>query len=839
MLKRNLWALAAVAVAALWAISSSTPVRATPFKDYALSSAQAHTEEFRAIVERAQTNFEAGKSTSFYGAFKDLAQSDAIDLQNYFPQLNARDVKNIRKRNNLILDELLKRSQSKFRAGLDLAGGVSFTFKVDVSKLEDAYLREQALQKAKEILLQRVDGLGVAEPLVRIVGEDSIEIQMPGLNLRENPQVADTLQAPAMLEFALVSRTALPGRDEAPLGYREMVEENEDPLTGETVSQRLYVKNIPEMTGSALKQAFATTAETGAYRVNLQFTPEGSKRFADVTQRIAGENAQTGSPGRLAIVLDGKLYSAPTVREAILGGNAEISGSFSQREALELANVLNNPLDVGLTMDSMVEVGPTLANQARDASIKACLIGCAIVAIFMIGYYGWVGAISVVGVAFTVFLILGMMASLGATFTLPGIAALVLTVGMAVDANILIFERMREELKNGKDLRHAHEQGHAMAFSTIFDSNITTLLTALLMIAFGTGPVKGFGVILAIGILATLFSTLVLCRTLQSLLIESKFFKKALWLDLFQIRNVPFMKFAAPAFVLSWALIAFGGYAFATRFDKIWGIDFKGGEELLVSFEGEKLSPIEIRQTTQELGEVNSVYQSVMGDERQTLRLQTSLGKGQAVFQKLASAFPAAKLQLLSETTIGASVGKEVQRSALIAVVAALLGIGLYVAFRFEIGYGLGALIATLHDLLMTLGGLALLGQEFSSSMIAALLLVIGYSINDTVVVFDRIREELKLNPHLSLGQVIDLSVNITLSRTILTSLTTFLATLALYLFGAGVVRDYALVFLIGILTGTYSSIFIASPIFYWWHKGDRRKVEQKEASLQRIAEKA
>jgi SecD/SecF fusion protein len=828
MLRRILWMSVAVVIAALWAISSSLPIKATPLDSYILSQPSPQPQAVSALVERARQSVQQGQSSAFYPALKQIVQSENIDLQSYFPQLNARDVKSLNKRNDLILTELNKRSQSKFRFGLDLAGGASFTFKVDLSKLEDDFLRTQALEKAKEILTERVDGFGVAEPLVRIVGSDAIEVQLPGLSLKENPQIARTLQAPALLHFALVHRTATPeNTPEAPLGYIAMTESDEDARTGAPITRSYYVKRLPEMTGSAISQAFAAPTETGSYRVALRFTPEGARRFADLTQAIADENNATNTVGLLAIILDGQLYSAPSVREAIVGGSAEISGSFTQREAMELANVLNNPLEVGLKLDSMTEVGPSLADQARDASLLACAIGCLVVILFMVGYYGWLGVVSVIGIAFTLVLILGTMAGLGATFSLPGIAALVLTVGMAVDSNILIFERMREELKLGRPLSSAVEAGHARAFSTIFDANLTTLITAGILIWLGTGPVKGFGVILAIGIVATLFSVLVLCRALIEGLTHGGLFKKALPFDLFQIRKVDFMAAAPFAFALSWAIVAFGVWSFVSHGDKVWGIDFKGGQELLISFE-EKLSPQQISSSTSAFGEVNAIYQSVVGQQTESLRLQTELDKGNEVFAALQSAYPQAGLSLISTTTIGASVGREVQTGALWAITAALVAMLLYVAFRFEVGYGVGAIVATLHDLLMTVGLFVLLGGQFSGPMIAALLLVIGYSINDTIVVFDRIREELKLNPHLKLREVINLSINITLSRTILTSFTTALATTALYIYGVGVVSDYALVFLLGIITGTYSSIFIAAPIFYWWHRGDRRHVEAK-----------
>lgn len=839
MNRRHLWAFLAIVVAAAWAVSSALPAKNTPFRDYAHSqlektfkanatqNTQASASTIKELFAEADTLVEKKVYTSFYGAFKALVKQKNVDLQPFFPSLNARDVHNINKRNELILNELLKRSQSKFRLGLDLAGGVSFTFKVDVSKLESDHLKQEAISKAKEIITQRIDGLGVAEPVVREVGDDAIEVQMPGLSLRENPSVADTLQAPAKLEFSLVSREAIPGEDEAPLGFRELAEEIEDPITGEVTTRSLFVKNIPEMTGSAIAQAFAVPSDTGSYRVALRFTDEGGREFAKVTRGIAELNNATNTIGQLAIILDGKLYSAPTVREAIVGGNAEISGRFTQREAIELANVLNNPLEVGLTIDSMTEVGPTLANQARDASLNAALLGIGIVVIFMLGYYGWMGIASVAGIAFTLMLILGSMAGIGATFTLPGIAALVLTIGMAVDSNILIFERIREELKNGRSLWQSIESGHAKAFSTIFDANLTTLITALLMAWLGSGPVKGFGVILSIGILSTLFSTLVLCRTLIEM--GSKLFKKALRIDLFQIRGVNFMGFAPIAFILSWAVIAFGMTHFVQNFDKAWGIDFKGGEELTCSFDTDhKLSTIQIEEATKELGEVNAIYQSLLGESVEHLRLQTATGMADTTLATLQKAFPESQITEISRNAVGATVGKQIQHAAIISVTVALLAMLLYIAFRFEIGYGVGAVVATLHDLLMTVGLFFLFDGQFSAPMIASLLLVIGYSINDTIVVFDRVREELKLNPHLELNQVINLSINVTLSRTILTGVTTLLATGVLYTFGAGVVSDYALVFLLGILTGTYSSIFIAAPIFYWWHKGNRRSVEEK-----------
>jgi SecD/SecF fusion protein len=387
---------------------------------------------------------------------------------------------------------------------------------------------------------------------------------------------------------------------------------------------------------------------------------------------------------------------------------------------------------------------------------------------------------------------------------------------------------MREELALGKRMRAALTAGYEKAFSTIFDANITTLLSALILIWLGTGPVRGFGVILAIGIFATMFCALVLSRALMAILIDFGF-ENILKKRSGEVGKFDFFGKQKIASVLSLIIIGAGALAFVIRGNGIYGIDFTGGDEMMLQFV-KKLNTNDIERLAKEnnIGEVGTVYRKNIKDSGEVLYLQTKEGKGKLLFQKLNEQYPQAQLKVIHESTIGSSMSAKIKWNAIYAVAVSLLMILVYVALRFEMGFGMGALISTIHDILATVGIYLLLGRQFSAPMIAAILMIIGYSINDTIVVFDRIREELHFNPTASLREIINYSINCTLSRTILTSLTTLLAALALYWFGVGVINDLALIFVIGIFVGTYSSIFIAAPIFYRWHRGDRRTVEIK-----------
>ncbi len=828
-----LWKFLLTAAIVWWCIISITPLQDRPFEQYIASQASADKDEFAAIMQRAQARVDSQESKTLFTALRELGVEEEIDYAKFFPEINLKDIANRNKRNNILLKYLLSSAQSQLRLGLDLKGGVGVTMKIDETAQSQlsAFEQEEQLKDAISIMGERLDGSGVAEPIIRPRGSDAIEIQMPGASTKENPEIIDIIKKPARLEFRRIHDTLSPTQgalSKAPIGYELLAEESENRKTGEVYENYYFVKRIPEATGEIVEDAFASQTPTGAFQVNLVMTSEGAQIFRAVTEKMIGKP--------LAIVLDGKLYSAPTV-QAVLSKNAQITGSYSQREAFDLANVLNNPLAVELRVDEMYEVGPSMASGARDSSLNAVKWGAIFVVAFMVAYYFIGGLVAVVSALLNVVIVLGVLASLGATLTLPGVAALVLTLGMGVDANILIFERLREELKIGKSLKNASATAFEKVTSTIVDANLTTLITASILIWLGTGPVKGFGYTLAIGICASIFCALVVTRFMIDFLIHRAGVKNVLGINLLGETKFDFFKYRKPAFIGSWALVLAGVVSIFIHHDHIMGIDFTGGDEMTVSF-SEKIDSGALHAAAEklDLGEVNPVYQTLIGEDSEVLKIQTQFGEARNVLTGLQQAFPNANLEEVAVNQIGASVSSNIQWNAMWSVLAALGGIMLYVAFRFEVGYGVGAVVATIHDVIMTVGVFVICGAlgifvsgQFTAPMLAAILMIVGYSINDTIVVFDRIREELELNPGANLRSIINLAVNRVFSRSLLTSITTLLAACSLYIFGAGVINDFSFVFIVGIITGTFSSIFIASPVFYWWHKGDRRHVEERE----------
>jgi SecD/SecF fusion protein len=833
MFKRNLWKLALSILIVTWAVTELLPLQDRPFIGYVRAHVTAKPSEFDKLLDEAVARKKSGQSLSEFVALKQIAQERKIDLTQYFPDIDIESaLKNIGKRNDILLTELLQRSKSKLQLGLDLKGGVAVTLEVDSKAAgnDPDNIRQDKLTKAIEIISARINAFGVAEPVIRPVGSNRIEIELPGISTKDNPEILDNIKKPAQLTFCLVHpslspRDVAPG--EVPPGYQVMALDTEG-SNGESGTEELFVKRIPEMTGKDISNSYARPDMYGKPEVDMQFTSDGRKRFADVTREIAAEGQRSGQLGRLAIVLDGKLYSAPTVREEIDSNAAVISGNFTDREAMDLANVLNNPLDLPLVVKEQYEVGPSLAADAISSGVRASIIAIVLVAGFMITYYRIGGLIAVATLAINVTAILAVMASLGATMTLPGLAGIVLTIGMAVDANILIFERMREELTLGKSLKASLAAGYSKAFVTIIDAHLTQLAICAVMIFWGNGPIKGFGITLAIGVFSTMFSVLITGHLVMEWLIEKDIVKKFPMMHFLSKPNMDFVKWAKPAFITSWCIVLLGVAVVVSKGDKIYGIDFAGGDVMNISFhEHLDLSKIRATAATAGIGEIDPAYVSELGSGKETLKIETVFGKSDAFFSVLQKTYPQAGLEKIGESQIeGASIGKEVKWNAFISLALSMVVILIYVAFRFEFGFGVGAVVASVHDILMTIGVFVLFGRQFSAPMVAAILCIAGYSINDTIVVFDRIREELKLNPAMKLREVINLAINRVFSRSIMTSLTAFLAALALFLFGGGVLNDISFTFLVGIITGTFSSIFIASPVFYWWHKGDRKHVE-------------
>jgi len=830
MLKRNLWKILLSLAIAVWGVSELLPLKDTTFVEYARTHATAKPAEFAKLLNEAADRKKSLQAASEFVALKQIGKERKIDIsKEYFPDIAIEStLRNIEKRNDILLNELLRRSKGRLQLGLDLKGGVAVTLEARDDGKGDEFMKKEKITKAIDIISTRINAFGVAEPIVRPVGNNRIEVLLPGLNTKDNPDVVNNVKAPARLDFRTVHPTLSPGAGiDVPTGYETMTLDYEG-RRGETGVEEVFVKRIPEMDGKGISNSFAHQDLYGKAEVILQFTKEGRKRFAEVTKGIADSGRENGRLGRLAIVLDGKLYSAPTVREEIDNDSAQISGgAMTDREAINLANVLNNPLDVELDVKEQSEVGPNLAQDAIDSGMRAAVIGTAAVAAFMVTFYTTGGIVSVITLAINILIILGTMASLGATMTLPGLAGIVLTIGMAVDANILIFERMREELAAGKTLAASNQSGFLKALWTILDAHAVQLIICAIMIWLGTGPIKGFGVTLAIGVLSTLFSVLITAHFVLEMLIESGWLKKITMRRMLGELHVDFVKLGKPAAIGSVALVivSFGYVLYQGK--HIFGIDFAGGDVISLQFK-EKLDTAKVRDTAKSVGvsEVNSTYVSPIGGGRETLNIETPEGKAGVVFSALQKAYPSAAFEKIGENHIGASIGNEILWNALKAVAISMIVILLYIAFRFEFGFGVGAMASTFHDVLMNIGIFVLFGHQFSAPMVAAVLCVVGYSINETVVVFDRIREELKLNPTGHLKDIINVAIRKVFARTIMTATTTFLAALSLFVFGHGVLRDISFTFMVGIVTSTFSAIFIAAQIFYWWHKGDRKHVE-------------
>jgi SecD/SecF fusion protein len=458
----------------------------------------------------------------------------------------------------------------------------------------------------------------------------------------------------------------------------------------------------------------------------------------------------------------------------------------------------------------------------------------------MLVYYLFSGLVANIALLMNIVVLMGVMCAIGTTLTVPGIAGIVLTVGMAVDANVLIYERIREELEAGKSIRGALAAGYGKAFGTIFDSNLTTLIASVILIFFGTGPVKGFGVALTIGVTVSMFTALVVTRLIFDAMLNRNKLKKLRMLHIIRGSHIDFLKWAKPAFVASWLLILVGiGYGIS-RGSSVMGVDFAGGD--LVTMNYVQKVPVEkIRSALDEakIGEATIQYQESALDNHRSLQVTTAFGTGEKTRDTLLAKFPEAKFAPQAIDKVGPVVGAQILKSAIISGLLALFGILVYVAMRYEFSFAVGAVIAILHDVLMTMGWFFLTGRQLNAPIVAAILTIIGFSINDTIVIFDRIREDLKLGIKGSFKEIINRALNQTLSRTIITSGTVFLSTLSLYLFGGSVINDFAFTFLVGILTGTYSSIYIASALVLWWHRGERPKAASQVVMDNTVAARA
>jgi SecD/SecF fusion protein len=845
MKQNNRWRFILVVAIVAWSLYEIYPPTSRDLVQEFSSRAENTDAVFTNILQRLAP-LQAARPDREFANLQDAIGTN--DIQNYFPFIIA---KNELYPATFILNQIQRDASGKIKLGLDLQGGTSFLVEMDtnaLAKAQDTGDTNQvsrapdvsgALSQAVEVLRKRVDSFGVAEPVIQPAGGNQILIQLPGLSQSVKESAKAQIQKAAYLEFRMVKEDSdqiLKNGEPVPPGY-ELLKYVQKQASGPSQIFTFIVRKKPEdgLAGDIVDNALVSRDNLGNPEISFTLTSDGAKRFADVTRNNIGQ--------RLAIVLDGELQTfPPTIQGAIETGNPQITGHFTDQEAFELANVLRNPLRAPLKYISSEDVDPTLGRDSIHSGIMASIYAVIFVSVFMLCYYWIAGIAANIALVTNIIILLGVMCSVGTTLTLPGIAGIVLTVGMAVDANVLIYERLREELAKGKSLRGAIAAGYARAFGTIFDSHVTTLISSVILIFFGTGPIKGFGVTLTIGIAASLFTSLVVTRLIFNFLLDRNLLKSLPMMHIIKSAKVNFMKLATPLFILTWTFIVITlAYGVIGRGEKLFGVDFLGGDSTTFSFTQE-VGVDQIRGALTAAGEKDPQiqYQKDVVGGTKTLRVTTASGSAETVKQTLAEKFPAAHFNPIGTKTVGATVGQDIQRSAIVASLLSLFGILVYVAFRYEFSFAVAAVVAVIHDVLLTIGvyciANATSGREFNATVVAAVLTIIGFSINDKIVIFDRIREDLKLGARGSFKEIINQALNQTLSRTIITSGTVFLATLSLYIFGGGVINDFAFTFLVGIITGTYSSIYIASAIVLWWHKGERPNIGASAVTIQNSA---
>lgn len=807
--------------------------------------------------------------------------------------------------------------KQKVRFGLDIAGGSSFTVQIDTGAVEKqireseeakdmneeqiknkiASTLDGAQARALEVIRNRVDNLGIAEPIIYPERGNRIIVQLPGATEAKSREAEAAIRSTAYLEFRIVhpknsdlveklfekglspegyliapdtegSRGGAYRRDKtvtddkmdadfraklrlfhAPGGYEFLLEKEKRP-TGEELYKPYFVERRAQLTGQYLKDAGVDYRSLGEPVVTLRFDAEGARRFRRVTTDLAPGGPKNPNPNEmryLAIVLDGTLHSAPYIKEPIQGGRAEISGSFTRVEARFLANILRaGALPAPVEIIEKRRVDPSLGQDSVHSGVRAGFIGCAAIFVLMAIYYMIPGLLADLALLLNVVILpLGMILVAGflglfsgearaggavalPVLTLPGIAGIALTIGMAVDANVLIFERMREELRVGKSLTGAIQAGYARAFSAILDSNVTTIITAVLMFVFGSGPIRGYAVTLTGGLLVSLYTAVVVTRMcFNHIGARATTLAPVRMMSLIKPTNFDFISkwkiFAGCSVAIiagSWVLMIMHARQDPT---KVLSVDFTGGSSVTLNYE-EKASVEDIRAALAAAGVPDAMIQyqeDLTGGSKSHLQVKVG-GKagGTAVAQVLTGEqFAKDGFKVVQTDDIGPQVGSEMKVKAVKAMIFALIAMIIYIAWRFEFGFALGAVVALFHDVLVTAGLSHMLGIQMSTTVMAALLTIIGYSVNDTIVIFDRIREDLRLVRNKSFVEICNQSINETLGRTLLTNFMTFVSVLALLVFGGGAIRDFSVAMFIGMIAGTYSTMYIATPVVLIWYR--------------------
>ncbi len=670
--------------------------------------------------------------------------------------------------------------KDQLKLGLDIKGGVVVVYEAAAEGDLDA-----AVEQTIKILDRRINQLGLTEPIITRQGENRIRIELPGVgNATEAIKVVGKT---AQLEFLLVKdgSNALPGMNKSSFEHELVV------------------------TGKNVADAYVAQNQYGNPAVGLKFDSEGSELFRTATERaLKREDAN----GQIAIVLDGEVISAPGVSSVIPNGEGIIDGNFTIESANNLALLIRGgALPAVLTEAYISEVGPTLGLGAFNSAISAALVGIIAVALYMMLAYRYPGVVASIALAIYALIIMYGMLFFDATLTLPGIAGIVISFGMAVDANVIIFERIKEELANQKSIRASVSAGFKRAMSTVVDSNTTTFIAALILFYFGSGPIKGFAVTLMLGIVASMITAVIITRYL--LMLSVSVINKPAFYGVKERSEKTFdlLKNYKLFFAISGAVILVGLGVFAIK-QFNYGIDFTGGTMIQIDLH----QTVDRTQAADDIAALGLNPQIVhAGADNQQIVVKTieklDTARRYEVFEIYKNKYGLQDSDLISSEQISASVSNDIKVSAFVSVLLASLLMLAYITFRFEFVFGVGAIISLVHDVLVLLAVYAVFRLPVNQSLIAAVLTVVGYSINDTIVVYDRIREDVKREKTKNYLKLANDSVNHTLSRTINTTVTTIVVIVCLYVLGSESIKEFALPLFIGITVGTYSSIFIAS----------------------------
>ncbi|GAB4290793.1 MAG: hypothetical protein Kow0058_09820 [Roseovarius sp.] len=695
---------------------------------------------------------------------------------------------------------------------------------VRLSEAEKRATDERTVRQALEIIRRRIDEVGTREPTIQRQGERRILIQVPGIG--SAAELKKIIGTTAQLTFQpVVGRTTNP--DERPGPGREILPSHDEP------GVYYILEAAPVVTGEELVNAQPDFDRNGRPAVAFRFNPSGARKFGDYT----AENI--GNP--FAIVLDGEVISAPVIQAHIATGVGIITGNFTVEESTNLAVLLRaGALPAGLDFLEERTIGPELGADSIEAGKVASVVAFVLVLAYMLVSYGLFGLFANIALLINVALIFALLSVIGATLTLPGIAGIVLTIGMAVDANVLIFERIREEMRTARGAARAIELGYQRALSAIADANITTLITALILFAMGSGPVRGFAVTLGLGIVTSVFTAIQVTRLMVVIWFARKRPKTVLMGRLWRLvpddTSFDFFRRWKVSLGISGVLIVLAMGSFLAQ-GLNYGIDFRGGTTIrtqsaqpidIAAYRG-AIAPLGLGEVT-----ITEVFDPTFGPDKNVAMIRVQAQDAQEavsaqtvdqIESKLREVVP--DIVFTSVESVGPKVSGELIQTAVIAVVLAIAAVLVYIWLRFEWQFAVGAVLALVHDVVLTIGIFSELQIQFDLAIIAALLTIVGYSLNDTVVVFDRVRENLRKYKRKPLAEVLNLSINETLSRTIMTSLTTLLALVALYVLGGDVIRGFVFAMIWGVVVGTYSSIFVASTILLWlgvkrdWSKPD------------------